>query len=78
VGDDRHPGLRTRTGRGLLGIEPAIEHAKARDETLGISAPVGMMCSDELPAPPPGRPVLVVLVADVCHVTPVDGDGNLL
>jgi hypothetical protein len=23
-------------------------------------------------------PALVVLVADVCHVTPVDGDGNLL
>ena len=78
--DDRHPRLRTRTrtrtrGR-LLGIEPA----KADDETLGISAQVGMVRSNELPAEPLGfpRPALaaLVLVADVCHVAPVDDEGN--
>jgi hypothetical protein len=74
VGEDRHPRLRTRAGWCLLGIE----HAKARDETLCISAPVGMMRSDEVPAAPPGRPLPVVMVADARHVAPVDADGNLL
>jgi hypothetical protein len=71
VGEDRHSRLWTRARWRPLGIE----HAKAGDETLGISAPVGMMRSDELPAPP-GRPVRVVLVADACHIAPVDADGN--
>jgi hypothetical protein len=40
-----------------------------------------MMRSDELPAAPcclPAITVLVVLVADVSHLAPVDDEGNLL
>jgi hypothetical protein len=57
----------------LLGIEPA----KSGDEALGIPAPVGMMGPNELPAAPLDVP-RPALVADVCHVAPVDDDGNFL
>jgi hypothetical protein len=57
----------------LLGVEPA----KSGDEALGITAPVGMMRSNELPAAPLDFP-RPALVADVCHVAPVDDDGDFL
>jgi hypothetical protein len=62
---------RTWTRGRLLGIEPA----KSGDEALGISAPVGMMRSNELPAAPFDFP-RSALVADVCHFAPVDDDGD--
>jgi hypothetical protein len=61
----------TRARGRLLGIEPA----KSGDEALGISAPVGMMRSNELPAAPLDFP-RPALVADVCHFAPVDDDGD--
>src|ERR1700734_543336 len=74
--EDRHPRLRTQARWRLLGIEPA----QAGDEALGIPAAIGMMRSDELPAPPPDvrRPVLVVLAADVGHVAPLDYECTFL
>jgi hypothetical protein len=57
----------------LLGIELA----KSGDEALGIPAPVGMMRSNELPAAPLDLP-RPALVADICHVAPVDDDGDFL
>ena len=74
AGEDRHPRLWTRARWRLLGIEPA----QAGDEALGIPAAIGMMRSDELSAPPPDvrRPAPVVLGAAVCHVAPVDDDGD--
>ena len=52
--DYHHPRRRFR-GRPL-----GVERAQARDEALGIPAPVGVMRPDELPPEPPGfrRPLL--------------------
>jgi hypothetical protein len=74
MGDNRHPRQRVL----VSGRLPVVERAKAGNEALGISAPVRMMRPDELPTAPPdfARRVLVMLVADACHVAPLDGDGD--